>query len=305
MHSKLCSIIIPHYGDPYLTRELVEMLSQGTAGADALEVIVVDDGSPIPLQDVPGARVLRSEPNQGFGHAVNTGVRASSCDVVIVLNTDLSPGPHFVEDLVTAARPEFPALTSPMVTEHGVVVENRSAFPTVASMVASRSAIPALRNWTIPAGVQTRTRFGNREVAWVSGAALCFPRDVFETAGGFDEDFFMYLEDVDLQHRLRAAGVRRVLLENVSVEHLGAGSSTAAARRGWMVDSTFVYFRKRGRLAVLSAVWLGMISTNFAYDVMRRLKGKRVDVWGSAAQQWRLMKSGVAAGRRASRTHQG
>ena len=280
------------------------MLTVDGSPAGSPEVIVVDDGSPTPLGPLPGARVVRLDRNQGFGHAVNVGVRASTCDVVLVLNSDLRPGPRFVEDMVRAAQPEFPALTSPMVTEAGVVVENRTVFPRVWSTVASRSALPVMRDRSPAADAQRRTPFGNREVAWVSGAALCFPRDVFERAGGFDEDFFMYMEDVDLQYRLRAMGVRRVLVESVSVEHLGAASSAQDARRGWMVDSTFVYFKKRGRLALLVTAWLGMIASNLVYDGARRLVGRRVDIWGSAAGQWRLMRSGLAASRRAGRSHE-
>ncbi len=295
------SVVIPHHGDPKTTSELVAMLRAAAPHADSPEVIVVDDGSPEPLGSLPGARVLRLDQNKGFAHAVNVGVRASRGDVILVLNSDLRPRPGFVEDLVREAQAEFPALTSPTVTEGGVVMENSTVFPTVWSVVASRSALPAMRDRVRVAEAQPRTKMGNREVAWVSGAALCFQRGVFERVGGFDEDFFMYMEDVDLQFRLRSMGIKRVLLESVSVEHLGAASSTEEDRRGWMVDSTFVYFRKRGRLHVLAAAWIGMISTNVAYDVARRLTGRRVSIWGNAVQQWRLMRSGLAAGRRATR----
>ena len=296
-----CSVVIPHYGDPRPTIRLVARLREAAEDGAGHEVVVVDDGSPEPLSAVPGARVLRLDANQGFGHAVNVGVRATRHDVVLVLNSDLLPEPGFVDELVAAALPEFPALTAPCVTESGVLVENRTVFPTVWSVVASRSAVPGFRSRTPLPAPQPRTPAGNREVAWVSGAAMCFPRSVFERAGGFDEDFFMYMEDVDLQLRLREQGVRRVLLEGVRVEHVGAASSTDDSRRAWMVDSTFVYFKKRGRSAALVVGWLAMTGANLLYDLARRSTGRQVDVWGSASGQWRLFRSGVAASRRARR----
>lgn len=215
------SVVIPHHGDPNPTSELVAMLHAGAPDAASIEVIVVDDGSPEPLGPLPGARVLRLDQDKGFGHAVNAGVRACTGDVVLVLNGDLRPAPGFVEALVREAQPEFPALTSPTIAEGGVVMENATeCFPTVWSTVASRSALPVIRNRVRPAEMQTRTGNGNREVAWVSGAALCFQRRVFERAGGFDEDFFMYLEDVDLQFQTSLDGDQAC----VAGTHLGRAS---------------------------------------------------------------------------------
>lgn len=293
-----CTVVIPHYGQPALTTELVTALRQDEGD---LEIIVVDDGSPEPLGPIPGARIIRLEKNGGFGGAVNTGVRAGRHQTLAVLNSDLRPGPSFLSNLVKAARVEFPAFAGATLTEKGVVMENRNTYPAIWSTVASRSALPFVRNWRPAHEPQPRTAWGNREVAWLSGAALCFPRDLFEQVGGFDEAFFMYYEDVDLQDRLRASGVRRVLLTEVSVEHLAAASSSDESRRQWIIDSSFVYFAKRGRLTALSIAWLTMIATNVAYDVARRMAGKRVDVVGTAVQRWSSMRLGRAAAQRARR----
>lgn len=299
MESVSCTVVIPHYGDPTMTTSLVAALTRDQR-ADH-EIIVVDDGSPEPLDPIPGARVLRLDRNGGFGRAVNAGVRAGSGDVLAVLNSDLQPTPSFVTDLVNAARVEFPAFTGATVTEKGVVMENVFTYPTVWATVAGRSALPFLRNWSPTPEPQRETAFGNREVALVSGAALCFPREVFEQAGGFDEAFHMYYEDVDLQDRLRSSGIRRVLLTRVSVEHLAAASSTEESRRQWLVDGSFVYFAKRGRLTALSTAWVAMIATNAAYDVARRLTGKRVDVRGSVTKRLASLRSGRIAARRVTR----
>lgn len=295
-----CSIVIPHYGDPHQTSRLVAELLDGTSMQGSVELVVVDDGSPDPLGPLHGAKVIRSAENRGFGHAVNTGVRATRGEVVLVLNSDLRPSPDFVRDLVRAARPEFPALTAPTITEGGVVMENTTAFPRVWSTVMSRSAVPVIRDRAPRRQAQIRTEHGNRAVGWVSGAAMCFPRTVFDSVGGFDEDFFMYLEDVDLQFRLKSMGIRRVLLESVSVDHLGASSSSQDQRRKWLVDSTFVYFRKRRQLSILVVAWITMIASNLAYDLARRAAGKDVDAWGTAARRWRMMIVGYGAGRAAS-----
>ena len=273
------------------------------AGQETVEIVVVDDGSPSPLESLPGARVLRLEQNGGFGQAVNAGVRAATGNVLVVLNSDLRPERTFLRDLLEAARQEFPAVVGPLITEHGVVMENRSSFPLVASVVRSRSAIPTVKTAQPALVSQPSTARGNSEVEWVSGAAFCLPREIFDLVGGFDEDFYMYMEDVDLQHRLRDAGVRRVLLSRVAVEHVGAASSTPEDRREWIVDSAFVYFKKRGRLMELALTWFVMIVTNTVYDVVRRLTGRRVMVWRTAAQQIHLFRSGLRAAGRASRTH--
>jgi len=76
-----------------------------------------------------------------------------------------------------------------------------------------------------------RRRIGRREVDWVSGAFLVARREAFEAAGGFDEGFFLYYEDIDLCLRLRAAGRRVVFVPEAVAFHEGGAVTSARPLR--------------------------------------------------------------------------
>ncbi len=74
---------------------------------------------------------------------------------------------------------------------------------------------------------RTATSFSDqRDVGWVTGAALFIRKDLFHQLGGFDEEFFMYFEDKDLCNRVLNAGRKVRYFPGVSLVHLKAGSSS-------------------------------------------------------------------------------
>jgi GT2 family glycosyltransferase len=100
-------------------------------------------------------------------------------------------------------------------------------------------------------------------VDWVSGAVLLLPLAEVLAAGGFDEGYFMYTEEVDLQLRLRREGIPSLLDADLEVHHLGGGSSGGEARRRrWLVGARMRYARKHGNVHLLragmtAATWCG------------------------------------------------
>lgn len=83
-----------------------------------------------------------------------------------------------------------------------------------------------------------------RDVFWVSGAAFCCRADVFRALGGFDDDFFAHMEEIDLCWRMQLAGYRVRVVPGSTVYHLGGGTLTT--------DSpTKVFYNHRNNLAML------------------------------------------------------
>lgn len=277
--SPTVSVLVPHYGDPGPTRALVAQLSPQVARVGG-EILVVDDASPVPVEDVVGARVVRREVNGGFGTAVNTGARLARGELLAILNSDLSVQPDFLEAYLAAALPWMPAVVAPRVVTPGHPGATTFRFPTPLSLAAQRVALVAVRRSTSwGAWLIGETRVAATETAlvdWVSGAAMLVPRSDFCDVGGFDERFHMYMEEVDLQHRLRARGLPSVRVGAVSVEHVGAASSDPARRELWQLESWFAYAAKHGweqRLRLALAVASGM---TLASESARRLAGRDV-----------------------------
>lgn len=288
------SVIIPHYGDPRSALALVASL-QRQRGAGALQLVVVDDCSPMPFPDITDATVIHRTSNGGFGSAVNSGAEVAQHPLLLILNSDLETGPTFVADLLGAALPWQPAVASPQVLDRrGNPQWVGRHFPTVRHQVTEW--LTPLARWRHRrhlhemVGHDTRCTDGAVvPVDWVMGAAMLIPTAAFKAVGGFDERFFMNSEEVDLQRRLRGNGIPSVFIGTVSVTHEGGGSSDSGKRRQWLVDSRHLYAEKWGSPHALKAALAAATTVNLMVNTVRRLAGTPVNPLEVARLEWKLI----------------
>lgn len=202
------------------------------------EVIVVDNGSTDGSLELlserwPQVRVVALDHNAGFAVAANRGVReAAGADAVALLNTDIELAPDWLGRLEAAleADPEAAAVACKMVdlADPGCLYD--------AGDVLRRDGVCEQR------GRFRRDAGAFDEPGEVFGAcagAALYRAEAFRAAGGFDERFFSYLEDVDLALRLRMAGWRCLYVPAVA-RHAGGGSSHQLAEPvgSWVVRNT-------------------------------------------------------------------
>ncbi len=289
------SVVVPHYGDPTPTCALLSALrTQFYDGP--VQVIVADDCSPEPFPATDLATVVRRDRNGGFGSAVNTGASQAAHPRLLILNSDLDVGADFLAELVRAAEPWMPAVIGPRLVGHdGSSGWSGRHFPT-ASQQFVEWLTPLARWRHLPrlheaVGHDTRCVDGaTAAVDWLVGAALYLPTDAFHAVGGFDEGFFMNSEEIDLQRRLRDAGLPSVFLGSVSVRHEGGGSSgDAARRRRWLVSSRLRYARKWGGLGRLRLGLTLATGLNLVVNAGRRGAGRPVHPLRVAAGEWDLI----------------
>lgn len=272
------SIVIPHYGEASTTLPLVQALVPQLEAARA-ELIVSDDCSPEPFAcDSPEVRVVRRSVNGGFGSAVNSGAAAARGELLMILNSDLCVTPDFVSSYVAAARPWLPAVVAPRITDDDGVAETLRYFPTVRHITAEwltpLARTSGTRAWREAVGHDTRASESTTACAvdWAVGAALLLRHHDFWSVGGFDETFFMNSEEVDLALRLSRRGVPVIYTPEVTVHHVGGGSSDPEKRRGWVVASRLRYADKWGGRRALQAALTTATAANFAWNVTRRLR---------------------------------
>lgn len=295
----MLTVIIPHYGDDARTRALVAQLLPQLAAASA-EIVVVDDASPQPLGEIEGATVVQRERNGGFGSAVNTGVEVAQGDLVAILNSDLIVDDDFLAKWLEAAKPWQPAVVAPRVVTYGHQGASTFRFPGPGTALAQRINLVAVRRhqrWASDLIGEDRPSHpeDTHLVDWVSGAAMLVPTDVFLAVDGFDERFHMYMEEVDLQRRLRERGVPAVYVGHVCVEHEGFGSSDPARRECWALESALRYAEKWGWSGRLRIAWAAASGVNLVTDGMRRLLGRDVHPLAEWRRQRSLDKAVLAA----------
>ncbi|MDO5699860.1 MAG: glycosyltransferase [Bowdeniella nasicola] len=295
------TVIIPHYGDPVPTGELARALLNDR-GHHCARVLIVDDASPHPALDPepgnPDVSVLRRETNGGFGAAVNTGLRATTTDLALVLNSDAYLSGTQIDDLVEVATPFQPAVAGPAVVgPDGTSQWSARTFPTIAAQVIE---------WLTPLARFRQRRWWHRAVNhdvhaaaateavavdWVTGVAMLLPVAEVMAVGGFDESFFMNSEETDLQYRLRERGVARLYVPSVRVVHEGGASSDPGLRRSWLVASRYRYAEKHGHPRALSFALTAASLVNAGVNVARQLAGRDVNAREVLAYELSLLRA--------------
>jgi N-acetylglucosaminyl-diphospho-decaprenol L-rhamnosyltransferase len=196
---------------------VASLLADAVDGAGAPEVVVVDNGS----RDGSVAALRRSHPdvlvvdpggNVGYAAAANRGIAATTAPVVAVCNPDLVVAPGTAAAMLARleAEPDLAALGPALLNADG------TQYPSARAHVSTVDAVGhALFGRVLPRNRFTR-RYRHldaewdrpRDVDWGSGAMLFLRRSALDSVTGWDERYFMYLEDVDLCWRLRRLGWR-------------------------------------------------------------------------------------------------
>lgn len=216
------SVIIPNYnGEKYLPECLGALKKQDFVDFD---VIVVDncseDGSLEAIEECSeglSVRVIALDNNYGFARAVNEGIKASDAEFAVLLNNDTRAGKHFVGALV-----ERIAREDDIFSAQAMMLQYNER-----SLIDSAGDYFSALGWGFASGRDKPARNFNKECDIFSacaGAAI-YRKSVFEQIGYFDEEFFAYLEDVDLGWRARLNGWRNVYAPKAKVLHIGSGSS--------------------------------------------------------------------------------
>ena len=262
------SAVVVSYNTAELTVRCLSVLVADLAGVRS-ELIVIDNGSadgsvPAVRAAIPGAVVIESGRNAGFGAANNVGLARARGEFVLLLNSDAFVEPGAVAALIDCLRrhPRAAVAGPRLLNADGSL--QRSCFRFVSPIRAllenlwlSRLAGPArwagdYSRW--PHDVET-------DVDWVVGACMLVRRTAYEAVGGFDERFFMYAEETDWQHRMRAAGLGVVFCPAARVTHLGGASGDAdrPARNVQFFESLDRYVVKHHGRAGLVAVRAAMV----------------------------------------------
>ncbi|GLI26089.1 glycosyl transferase [Agromyces rhizosphaerae] len=206
------------------------------------EVVVVDNASADRDRSAErarraGATFVGLDENLGYGAGADAGVAAlrSRPDYLVVVNPDVEFTDGAIRSLLDAADSvlEGAAFGPRIVDEHGAVYPSARRFPRVGTGVghALLGRIAPGNPWTRAYRAEDDHGAARRETDWLSGACLLLRRSAYDEVGGFDHDYFMYFEDVDLGQRLADAGWHSIYVPDATVMHFGARSTSLVAGR--------------------------------------------------------------------------
>jgi N-acetylglucosaminyl-diphospho-decaprenol L-rhamnosyltransferase len=230
-------VVSYNYGD-LLERAVRSILADTSAGVP--DVVVVDNGSTdgslerlrdvFPRSKFPMVRVLEAPGNVGYARGANLGIAATETPVVAVLNGDLELAVGVAAAMMTALEADSRVgVVGPRVLNlDGSVYPSARTEPGlwVAAAHATVGLVWPTNPWTRRYRQLDRDPTLARDVDWLSGTAMWLRREALDDVGGWDERYFMYMEDVDLCLRLRRAGWRVAYEPGGEVVHV-QGASTS------------------------------------------------------------------------------
>ena len=266
------SVILVNYNDRAHLDECLTSLISSVCQLGA-EVIVMDnastDGSREFLQSgFPWVKLIVNPVNSGFAAANNLGFRESRGDYLLFLNTDTILFPETVGFLLEEQMrdPGIGAVGPALIRKDysfQVSFGDRVGF---ISQLRQKYVLNPLFKRKLP-GLTKR-----REVGWLSGAFLMIRRDVFEKAGCFDENFFIYFEDIDLCYRIRQSGYQVVFFPQARAIHEG-GATTAPLKYRSRVEymKSQLYFYQKNCSRASQAMLRTYLKCGF---LMRSIFGK-------------------------------
>lgn len=221
------SLIILTYNSSKFIEDLLESLIKKykeKITSKKIEIIVVDnlssDDTVKKIQRFEGfIKILQNDDNYGFSRGNNLAAKKAEGKFLIFMNPDSQIIKGDLFDLLEDFNDENIGIVGGEILNFSGEKE-----------VSAGKTYSAVNVFLFSLGLEEKAgvRFspkGKSDVDFVSGALLAIKRNIFEKLGGFDEHYFMYVEDVDLCFRVKKLGLRVLFSPQVTIKHMGQASS--------------------------------------------------------------------------------
>ena len=225
------SVVIPNFNGKHFLKDCLASLSDQDEYIN--EVIIIDNGSTDGSQDFIKNEIIanlnftddfnfkidliENKDNLGFSTAVNQGIKNSTSELVFLINNDVEVDKDCIPNLIKCinSREDIFSVASKMIQSN-----NRE-------LIDDAGDEYTILGWTKKMGNNKNIANFNqaREIFSSCGGAALYKKAIFEEIGYFDENFFAYMEDVDIGYRAMIEGYKNSYCPNAQVFHVGSGTS--------------------------------------------------------------------------------
>lgn len=244
------AVIVVNFG----SSELLGRNLEPTVRNSAFHVVVVDNyldeeerAAVRNLCRQNGWELIAPDQNLGFGTGNNLGVaraRAVGARTFALLNPDLSISQEALRDLVSRSQEAPDALLAPMIRRPD------------GRLYAGGPIVLRLDDCiNISQAERQRLPVRARSMEWLSGACLVTSDQLWQASGGFDDEYFLYWEDIDLSRRVVATGGRLTFASDIEAVHDEGGTHRAEDSNDRVKSETYYYYNIRNRF-LFAARWL-------------------------------------------------
>ncbi len=251
--SKKVDIILINWNSGKKTLEAVAPYLNYKSADICCNVIVVDNASSDDSSQLFSGRiknVIYNKKNEGFGRACNQAFELCNGDYILLLNPDTISSPLVLENLVCflEINPEY-AVTGPQ--QHGfdgIVLRTCCRFPNFKRSLFEVLGFSKLfpKQFTSSLIMKDWDHLQSKDVDHVMGSYMLIRKSVIDKTGFMDDDYFVYLEDVDLSKRINNAGFKTYYRSEYSIFHEGGGTGqkSEVQRLFYSLSSRRTYWKK-------------------------------------------------------------
>jgi O-antigen biosynthesis protein len=192
-------------------------------------IFVVDNGSFDETPDIINkkfleVRLIKNKVNLGFAAAANQGAEIANGKYLLFLNPDTVVKPDSIDQMlrVVKSNNKIGIAGCKILNSEGLLQPSCGNFPTIANIILDR--IPSVNKILKTELIRKKNYYDYGQTPdWISGAFFLVRKDIFTKLGGFDEDYFMYIEDVDFCFRAKQAGYKVYYNSDASIVHYDMG----------------------------------------------------------------------------------
>lgn len=300
-HERVLAVIV-NYKTAEIAKLCLASLARERAAVPNLEVAIVenasdDDSSAVlraeleRLDATSWARIIESESNLGFAGGNNLALRDALAggtphDAYLLVNPDveLYGGALHAMLRVQAAEPRAAIVGPATELRRGSLAPNAFRYPCVQNAFSGGIQLGIVHRLLERWDPRVPPKPHDHEADWISGGCMLIRRAVLEEVGLFDEEFFLYYEEVDLCRRARAAGHSCWYAHKARIFH-DAGASTGMrhesrrAKRmpGWWFRSRRHYLKKHHGVLYLALCDLAFLSGRFTKRALQLITLRRTE----------------------------
>lgn len=239
----MISIIILSYNTKNLLKECLNSIYKYLP-KDLFEIIVVDNASSdkssdMVKKDFSDVLLIKSDTNLGFAKGVNLAVKNAKGEFLLFLNSDILLEDSSILSIIKYMHENryISIAGGQLLDKEGKAQRSYGSFytlPIVFNMLlrGDRGEILSKKYDTI------------KKVDWVSGGFMVVRRELFSKLNGFDESFFMYIEDMELCYRARKAGYDTYFFPDSRLIHLNQGSSSRSFAIKYIYKGLLYFYKK-------------------------------------------------------------
>ncbi len=263
------SVIIVNYYSEKLVENCISSLL--TFNKEGLEIIIVDNGSHMDLAsqyDREKVKVITNQTNMGFGSACNIGAKYSKSQNILFLNPDTSVFENTIQDAIDFfnQNTHITVLGCQQVNEEGKVLKTCTTFVTFKTYLIKSFYLDKLLPRYFRSHLMTYwDHLDSRFVDHVMGSFYMIRKEDFNALKGFDEDYFVYYEDLDLSKRVKNRGGKIYFNADLRIYHKTGGTSerVKAKRLSYSLEGILIYARKHFSNMEYALLFLFILTIEF------------------------------------------